>query len=300
MRRVALALGSLAALVATLAGALPAGAADATAGPGATPFYLALGASMSVGVQPSTLTGHPHATDQGYANDVAAALASAGTPVSLTQLGCPGETTASMISGADRCYHSGDSQLADAVAFLEAHAAERGIVTIDLGFNDVRSCFDRLTGPVDPACLAGRLANVRDQLAVILAALTAAAGPHVTFVGLNHYDPFVASPSRRLRASLAQARSVAAMGLLNETLADAYGAYSIGVAQVTRAFDQGDTTPTAYPGLGTVPAEVARVCELTWMCQPPPVGPNIHPNALGYEQIAGAVLAALPVGWASA
>ncbi len=302
MRGAVRGLAALVAAGALGAGALaaaPAGAAE-PAGAADPAFYLALGASDSVGVQPALATGQTHPTDRGYANDVAAALGAAGTPVALTQLGCPGETTASMISGADRCYAGGDSQLAQAVAFLRAHVDDHGVVSIDLGFNDVRACL--APGPLgaNPSCLAPRLAAADAQLGAILAALRAAAGPHVVFVGLNHFDPFVAAPARHLRDALGVGASVGAVDQLNETLADAYGAAGVPVAEVTRAFDQGVTTPTAYPGLGVVPAEVARVCELTWMCRRAPRGPNIHPNDAGYLQIAAAVLAALPANWASA
>jgi hypothetical protein len=47
------------------------------------------------------------------------------------------------------------------------------------------------------------------------------------------------------------------------------------------------------PALG-VPLNVLLVCRWTWMCVPPPVGPNIHANADGYAVIAGAFLAVLP------
>ena len=36
-----------------------------------------------------------------------------------------------------------------------------------------------------------------------------------------------------------------------------------------------------------LPLNVSLICAWTWMCAPPPVGPNIHPNAAGYWVIAG-------------
>ena len=55
------------------------------------------------------------------------------------------------------------------------------------------------------------------------------------------------------------------------------------------AFSSADLTDTAaLPGVGTVPLNVARICEWTWMCAPAPVGPNIHANAAGYQVIADA------------
>jgi lysophospholipase L1-like esterase len=56
------------------------------------------------------------------------------------------------------------------------------------------------------------------------------------------------------------------------------------IALITADFS--DTAP--LPGVGTVPLNVARICGWTWMCAPAPVGPNIHANAAGYQQIAAA------------
>ena len=79
-------------------------------------------------------------TDSGYTDDVVIAEASLGVSLDLHEIGCPGETTGTMINGGDTCYSPPDSQLNEAVAFLQSHHDERGIVTIDLGFNDVRTC----------------------------------------------------------------------------------------------------------------------------------------------------------------
>ena len=35
-----------------------------------------------------------------------------------------------------------------------------------------------------------------------------------------------------------------------------------------------------------VPLNVATICQYTYMCDPAPVGPNIHANPAGYEAIA--------------
>ena len=44
------------------------------------------------------------------------------------------------------------------------------------------------------------------------------------------------------------------------------------------------------PGIGTLPRNVALVCEWTWECAPPPRGPNQHANPAGYRVIANAIL----------
>jgi len=63
----------------------------------------------------------------------------------LTQLGCAGETTATMVSGGDHCYLAPDTQLSEAMSFLLTHYSQPGMVTIDLGFNDLRDCLEHQT-----------------------------------------------------------------------------------------------------------------------------------------------------------
>ncbi len=274
--------------VATQGAATPAGA-DAP-----TVYYLALGASDSVGYQPGP-GGHAAATDHGYANDLVGAEADLGVPLVLSQLGCPGETTFTMLHGHDHCYAPGTSQLADALAFLHAHAADPVLVTVDLGFNDVFPCLHRVTS--DPACLVRHLDALSDQLTSILSQLEAAAGPHVTFVGLNHYNPEVVVDRHDLRGAVDEAARVRAVDQMNNSLTQVYARFDVPVAQVDKAFDVGDTNPVTVAGLGTVSAQAARLCDLTWECAAPPLGPNVHPNDEGYQAIAAAVVAALPVGW---
>jgi hypothetical protein len=45
--------------------------------------------------------------------------------------------------------------------------------------------------------------------------------------------------------------------------------------------------PPTWLAHGTVPTNVARICQWTRQCTPKPVGPNIHANATGYQMIAG-------------
>jgi hypothetical protein len=74
-----------------------------------------------------------------------------------------------------------------------------------------------------------------------------------------------------------------------------YRAAKFRIAQVDEAFKTYDTThfTTLVGQPGPVPVAVAEVCNLTWMCAPPPVGPNIHANQAGYAVIADAFARAL-------
>ena len=65
------------------------------------------------------------------------------------------------------------------------------------------------------------------------------------------------------------------------------------MAEVASAFDLTDRDQTSWSGLGTVPADVARTCALTWMCDPPPLGHNPHPDDAGYRTIAAAIAEAV-------
>ena len=200
-----------------------------------------------------------------------------------------------MLYGHDHCYAPGTSQIDDAVTFLRLHADDPVLVTLDVGFNDVFPCLHRLT--TDPSCLSRHLDGLSDQLTSILTQPEAAAGPHVTFIGLNHYNPEVVVERHDLRGAEDAAARVRAVDEMNGALSDVYAHFDIPVAQVAKAFDVGDTDPVTVAGLGTVSAQAARLCDLTWMCAAPPQGPNVHPNDEGYAAIAAAIVAALPVGW---
>src|ERR1700691_4956937 len=82
-------------------------------------YYLALGDSLSQGVQPDA-AGTSVATAQGYPDQLYAVLHRRQTALRMVQLSCPGETTGTMIPGGT-CHYSGGSQLAAATAFLTAH-----------------------------------------------------------------------------------------------------------------------------------------------------------------------------------
>ena len=125
-----------------------------------TGFYLDIGASTSLGFQPTGIPAHNgKRTDTGYANDVEAFLAKRGINLVLRQVGCPGETAVTMLLTTDHCYKPPGRQLFAAEKYLEKEGDADGLVTIDLGFNDVRACM--LHAQVDEACANKGLAEVR-------------------------------------------------------------------------------------------------------------------------------------------
>jgi lysophospholipase L1-like esterase len=291
-------IGGLAALLAAAAFlTIPASASPGPARHGAPPaYYLALGDSLSQGVQPATpplppgvSLGQSIETSQGYADDLYARYApSFGGRLKLDKLGCPGETTTSMLTGAGSpCAYPQGSQLAAALAFLRAHHGETGLITVDIGANDVDGCVTG--GVISQACVAGGVAAIQHDLPLILGALRHAAGGKVLIVGMNLYDPFLADYLTGAAGQAAASASVALAGQVNQLIAASDKAFGARTADVQDAFSTADFTDTAtLAGAGTVPLNVARICTWTWMCAPSPVGPNIHANAAGYQVIAAA------------
>jgi lysophospholipase L1-like esterase len=281
-------------LVLLLAAAVVLTAASAGAAPaagGGPRYYLALGDSLSVGVQPDA-SGRNQLTDEGYA-DVLARLGGQLLPqLELVKLGCPGETTTSMLAGGV-CGDAGSSQLARAVAFLTANRGATVLVTLDIGANDIVGCLDRASGQIDEACVLAAFSAVATNLPRILAELRAAAGPDVPVVGMNYYDPFLSFWRQGPAGQALARRSAEILASYNQALGAAYQVAGMPVADVERAFATHDFDTIVPSPDGRVPLNVALICRWTWMCAPPPVGPNIHARASGYRVMAVAFVAAL-------
>lgn len=287
----------LAAAAVLLAGAAPASASPLPQGHAAPQvYYLALGDSLSQGVQPATpplppgvTLGQSVETNQGYANDIYAHYAPEFRGrLTLEKLGCPGETTTSMLTGAGSpCTYPQGSQLAAAVAFIKAHRGKVGLITIDIGANNVDSCV--AGGVISDTCVAAGIGAIEHSLPLILGALRQAAGSRTLIVGMNLYDPFLAAYLTGPAGQAAARESVTLAEEVNQILAASDKAAGARTADVQDAFSTTDFTSTAFlPGVGTVPLNVDRICTWTWMCAPAPFGPNIHANAVGYAVIAAA------------
>jgi lysophospholipase L1-like esterase len=255
-------------------------------------YYLALGDSLSQGVEPDA-TGASVVTRHGYADQLYAMLRPHHPGLRLVKLGCPSETTATMISGGI-CHYQGGSQLTAAMRFLRAHQGKVALVTIDIGANDPETC---LTNPAPvnfASCLGKAVPKATDNLTTIVTGLRAA-DPHGRIIAMNYYLPALAQWRNGLLGQ-AVARTVAlAARWYNNLLTKIYQTYHVRIANVFDAFD----TPNfggqvAVPGYGTLPANVAAICRWTWACAAPPRGPNQHANQAGYAVIARTFLLADP------
>src|SRR6202000_3259218 len=124
-------------------------------------YYLALGGSASLGLQPTVVRPQGQPTETGYANDLLTTERARWADLHLVQLGCPGETTSAFLSTGDRCRPPGLTELTQAESFLRTHPTTV-LMTIDLGFNDVLRCLGQHT--IDDPCVDQNLALIRQQL----------------------------------------------------------------------------------------------------------------------------------------
>jgi lysophospholipase L1-like esterase len=294
MRRLLLALSliSVCALTAVLAGcAGPAPAAHRVAHhrPPPASYYLALGDSLSQGVQPDA-AGVSVSTPYGYPDQLYALLRARQPGLRLVKLGCMGETTATMIHGGF-CRYAGGSQLAAAVRFLRSHRRV-SLVTLDIGANDPDACITQPSVGKLAECIGKAIPQATANLGVILARLRAAA-PHTRIVAMNYYLPALAEWRDGLVGQAIARLIEPAVAGYNVLLGRVYQQSGVRVANVFGAFQTGDFgNQAAVPGLGTLPRNVANICRWTWECAAPPRGPNVHANQAGYHVIAEAFLAA--------
>ncbi len=272
--------------------------AAASAKPATPHYYLALGDSLSQGMQPD-LNGVTLDTNQGYANDLLTIERKHVHNLKLVQLGCGGDTTTSMLTGKGNdvaakflhCDRKGGSQEAAAIGFLKAHhkKGEVPLVTVDIGANDVDGCGSVPASQI-VSCVNGGLSTINANLPKILAGLKKAAPKGTMFAGMNLYDPVLGgylSPPSTAAHGLALA-SIAFVKEVNTALATADTNAGFLTADVADAFATYDSTDMVTWEGQQIPVDVARVCSWTWICQTPPSGPNIHANKNGYQVIANA------------
>jgi len=295
MRRIAATI-AVAAVVTTaaMAGGAPALAAHRPAATTANSFYLSLGDSLAQGVQPNA-QGVSVKTRQGYPDQLFTALHLGNPALKLVKLGCPGETTGTMMNGGICTYPAG-SQLAQAAAFLANHKGHVQLVTIDIGANDLNPCL-ALTNITDIVkCLQQVFPKVQTKLTAIMKTLTTASGSGPPpMIGMTYYDPELANWLKGTPADKALAKdSIALAQAFGNLLSGVYTAFGAKVADVFKSFHTAQfAARVTLPAFGKVPKDVGYICSYTWMCAAPPVGPNIHANRLGYAVIANTFLAVI-------
>ena len=264
-------------------------------------YYVSLGTSLSQGVRPNG-SGVTLPTDDGYPDQlfdqIRPAFEAGGNnrELRLVKLGCPGETLDDMINGGNCIYVAG-SQLDAAVDFLEDNADKVHLLTIDIGGNDFRNA-DCITDVADLDCANTVSDQVATDLATVLAALNTAADPATTVVGMNYYNPYLSSWLEDNAGQVLATASADAADFLNVALANTYATAGVPMADVYGAFESDDfvtMVATTMPAPNDMlPVSVANICTFTYMCDPPPRGPDIHATVAGYSLIADTLAAILP------
>ena len=284
---VRLAVASLA--FASIAWALP-GRAEAPRTAGGSPAYLSLGDSLAAGMQPDA-RGHDRPTAVGYADVVGRSLARTRPGLRTIRLSCGGATTATLMNGGAACQPKGQAgQLPRAETYLRAHN-DVALVTVNIGDNDVEQCVRTRPARIDTACVRRQRAVVARNLPQIARRLRAAAGPNTPIVGIADYDQFLAMWLDGGPARTVARQSVGVILGLNALMAKIYRAAGVQVADAGIRFATAQMSAAgSLPRAGSVPLPVQRVCEWTWACSPPPINHDDHARAVGYQQIAGAIL----------
>lgn len=260
-------------------------------------YYVSLGDSLSVGVQPNS-NGTLLPTDDGYPDQlfdqVKADFDAAGLnrELRLVKLGCPGETLDDMINGGSCLYLAG-SQLDAAVDFLGDNTDKVLLLTIDIGGNDFRNA-DCITDSVDFDCVAEVSGQIATNLASVLEALKGAADPSTTIIGMNYYNPYLSSWLDGPDGQVLATGSADAAVVFNDAMTSTYATAGLPMADVYAAFESDDFVTMVSSPNGTLPVNVANICAFTYMCDAPPVGPDIHATVAGYSLIADTLAGALP------
>jgi lysophospholipase L1-like esterase len=249
-------------------------------------YYVALGDSLAQGVQPNA-NGASVETRAGYPDLVYAALHRSRPSLSLIKLGCPGETTVTMINGGI-CHYPGGSQLEAAGAFLRQHRGQVRLVTLDIGANDPETCSGQPSFSQLAVCAVKGVPSAVTHLATIVKQLKAAAGPGVRIVGMNYYLPALAEWRNGLSGHAVAWTAEKLAATFNALLGRVYEKQGIRVANVFGAFQTSDFDDHGQ----TLPRNVTLLCRWTWECAAPPRGPNQHANQAGYHVIAQSFLRA--------
>ncbi|MDX3241472.1 GDSL-type esterase/lipase family protein [Streptomyces sp. ME18-1-4] len=251
-----------------------------------TTYYISLGDSLATGYQPDVdKDTHVAYTDQLYAQ-----LKQHDPGLKHIRLGCTGETTESMIKGGKCDYPHAKSQLDAALQALAQHHGKVAYVTLSVGADDILLNCVSPAGTLDAACLNSRSQTMVKNLAQIAGTIRKAGANNTQFVGSTYHNPFLAAWLQGAAGQQAAKESAPLVKAANTGIAQVYKSTGFKVADVAQAFSSDDfTTQVNLPGAGEAPANVAKICQLTWAC----TKKDPHPNADGHKAIAGAFAAEL-------
>jgi LPXTG-motif cell wall-anchored protein len=264
----------------------PALAADEATDGKDTTYYISLGDSQASGYQPDV----DKDTDVAYTDQLYAQLKQRTPGLKHIRLGCTAETTESMINGGKCDYPNAKSQLDAALKAMAQHQGKVAYVTLTVGANDILLNCVTPARTLDGACLNSKSQAMAKNLAQIAGALRQAGTDNTQIVGSTYQNPFLAAWLQGAPGQQAAKESAPLVKAANAGIAQVYKSAGFKVADVAGAFSSDDfTTQVNVPGAGAVPANVAKICQLTWAC----TKQDPHPNADGHKVIAGVFAAEL-------
>jgi lysophospholipase L1-like esterase len=244
-------------------------------------YYLALGDSLTYGIQPAKVDAGlpPSRFNTGFVDVFARRLRMLAPRLRVVNYGCPGESTATFVAGGcpwlarGRPLHDAfhGAQLDAALAFLGAHPDEVSPITLNLGGNDAdafsKACKGsfacvRARGPRFQTQFISRLGSILHRLRV------AAPKAEIILIGVWNNDVTTTRQSDSLWRRFDLTIASAATG--------AHARFA-------------DPFPLFDPK-GSLALRMARICAYTFICSWSP--PDGHPTDAGYRAIATAVFTA--------
>jgi len=173
---------------------------------------------------------------------------------------------------------------------MAQHHGKVAYVTLSVGANDILLNCVSPAGTLDGACLNSKSQAMAKNLAQIVGTLRKAGTDNTQFVGSTYHNPFLGAWLQGAAGQQAAKESAPLVKAANTGIAQVYKSTGFKVADVAGAFSSDDfTTQVNVPGAGEVPANVAKICQLTWAC----TKTDPHSNADGHKVIAGAFSAML-------
>lgn len=253
--------------------------------------YLALGDSLSRGVQPdgtrSLKYGYPRVLEKRLIEQIKPA------PI-LVEAGCGGATTESMIAGGKDCEpdapipyaneNRASSQLIWAVKQLEARKDLPTLVTLTVGGNDITPCTSPSVQKVE-SCLEEVIPVLKKNWTVIARRLQAAAGPKTVLAVATTYDPILGYIRLEggKNADAAKAFHRLIVRRVNPIMRRVFAKYDWKIADVADAMHEKGSIDDRDG------RAVSAVCTLTWACG----NFDVHLNDEGYALAADVFEAAV-------
>lgn len=259
--------------------------------------YLALGDSLAFGYQasrvaacaPTGCTSPDSLFDTGYVNVFASLFGAAYPGVATVNLGCPGETSATLINATNattgcttypfaiHSNHPGQTQLEAAVHVLQEQGKNVSPATIDIGANDVLALKNGCTtgSVINLACIQNGVpatyASIQANLDATLDKLRAEGGKTLEIIVVGLYNPLYVPVFFQSGAAAAAATDGLA-NQLNTLMAATAAKYRARFV---------DPMPTFNPGNGANPTlELGTLNNLTGI-----FSGDIHPKDAGYAAL---------------